>query len=337
MSGDAEKAFEPTPQRIERAKREGDVARSGELGANLAFAASAVAVAGVAPYAGAAAERAIVLAAAGKAAWFFPPTAVVCALVPIACAAMAAVAATLLQAGGLRFGALGVKLERLNPIEGCKRIASRETLAHAARAAVAFAVAIAAMVPAFVEAASRLPTATSIAACAAAAWRAAGRVAFAAAATGLLFAVAEYAAARNAWLRKLRMSFDERRREAKEQEGDPLARGRRRALHRSLSRGAIAKVKEASFVVVNPTHVAVALDYDPPQVPVPLVTVRAAGEVALRVRAVAERHGVPIVENAGLARALYRDGAVGEPIARAHYVAVAAIVAALRRDRGPER
>jgi flagellar biosynthesis protein FlhB len=337
MSDDAEKAFEPTPQRIERAKREGNVARSGELGANLAFAASALAVAGLAPFFGAAAARAIVLAAGGKAAWIFPAAALACALLPIACAAIAAVAATILQAGGLHFGALGFKLERLDPIEGCKRIASRETFAHAARAAVAFAVATAAMVPPFVEAASRLPAASSVAASAAVAWRAAGRVALAAAATGVVFAAAEYAAARNAWLRKLRMSFDERKREAKEQEGDPLARGRRRALHRSLSRGAIAKVKDASFVVVNPTHVAVALEYGPPQVPVPVVTVRAAGEVALRVRTVAEKHGVAIVENAPLARGLYRDGAIGEPIARAHYVAVATIVAALRRNGGAVR
>ncbi len=333
MSGDGEKAFEATPARIERAKREGDVARSGELGANLAFAAAALAVGGVAPFFAAIAGRAIVASARGDGAWMFAAAAAACAMVPTACAAMAAVAATVVQAGGLRFHAPSIKLERLDPVAGCKRIVSRETFAHAGRAAVAFAVATAAMVPAFIEAASRLTAASNAAASAAVAWRATGRVALAAVATGLMFAFAEYATARNAWLRKLRMSFDERRREAKEQEGDPLARGRRRALHRSLSRGAIALVKEASFVVVNPTHVAVALEYGPPKVCVPVVTVRAAGETARRVRSLAERFNVAIVENAPLARALYRDGAIGEPIARAHYVAVAEIVAALRRTR----
>lgn len=337
MSGDAEKAFEPTPQRIERAKREGDVARSSELGANLAFAAAAFAVAAVAPVFGSVAAQSISVAASGKTTWFYPAAEAACTLVPMACAAVAAVVAALLQAGGLRLGSIGVKLERLDPFQGCKRIASRETFAHAARAAVAFAVATAAMLPVLVEAGSRLLTAASAAASAAAAWRASGRVVLAAAATGSIFALAEYAAARNAWLRKLRMSFDERKRESKEQEGDPFARGRRRALHRSLTRGAIANVKEASFVVVNPTHVAVALEYRPPRVPVPRVVVRAAGEVALRVRGVAERCGVAIVENAALARALYRDGAVGEPIARAHYAAVAAIVAAMQRNRPATR
>jgi flagellar biosynthesis protein FlhB len=149
----------------------------------------------------------------------------------------------------------------------------------------------------------------------------------------LLFAGAEYAAARGAWLRKLRMSFEERKREAKEQDGDPFARGRRRAMHRSLLRGSIAKVREASFVVVNPTHVAVALQYRPPDVPVPRVLVRAADAAARRVRDIAARYDVPVVENVGLARALYHDGRIGAAIGVEHYIAVAEVVAALVRER----
>jgi flagellar biosynthetic protein FlhB len=189
------------------------------------------------------------------------------------------------------------------------------------------------MVPAVMEAASAMLRAAALPATAAAAWHAVLRVAFTACGTGLLFALAEYGAARSAWLRKLRMSFEERKREAKEQDGDPFARGRRRALHRSLLRGALADVKDASFVVANPTHVAVALVYRPPDIAVPRVVVRAAGEAALRVRALAADAGIPIVENVPLARALYRDGRVGAPIAHAHYVAVAEIVAALARAK----
>ena len=92
-------------------------------------------------------------------------------------------------------------------------------------------------------------------------WSASERVAAIACATGSLFAAAEFASARSAWLKKLRMTFEERKREAKDQEGDPHARGRRRALHRSLLRGAIARVREAAFVVTNPTHLAIALEY----------------------------------------------------------------------------
>ncbi len=127
------------------------------------------------------------------------------------------------------------------------------------------------------------------------------------------------------------MTFEERKRESKEEEGDALARGRRRALHRALARGSISRVREAAFVVTNPTHLAVALAYRPPEIAVPLVVVRAAGEGAARVRAIAASCEIPVVENAPLARALFRDARGGEPIPPALYVAVAEVVIALAR------
>lgn len=133
------------------------------------------------------------------------------------------------------------------------------------------------------------------------------------------------------------MTLDEFKREAKEHDGDPAARGRRKTMHRNLLRGAVAKVKDAAFVVVNPTHLAVALEYRPPDVPVPVVLVCAAGESALRVRELAAAHRIPIIENVAIARALYRDAQAGEQIAPAHYVAIAEIVAALVRTRAMER
>lgn len=331
MSDAAEKPFEPTPQRIEKARREGDVARSSELGGNVAFALAGAATVAAAPLVSANARAAIATAASGRVPWAAAEATVGYALLPVSAAALAAVAAGIVQAGGLRVTAVALKFERLNPLEGVKRILSRETSAHAVRAAAAFAIAAAAMVPAIVTAASEMLRASGLPAIGAAAWTASERAVLAAVATGLAFAAAEYAAARAAWLRRLRMTFEERKREAREQDGDPMARGRRRALHRALLRGALSDVKDASFVVVNPTHVAVALEYRTPAVPVPRVTVRAAGEFARRVRALARAHSVPVVENAALARALYRDARVGEPIARAHYVAVAEIVAALQR------
>ena len=83
--------------------------------------------------------------------------------------------------------------------------------------------------------------------------------------------------------------------------------------------------------MTNPDHVAVALEYRPPAVAVPRVLVRALDDAALEVRTLARAHGVPIVENVALARALYRDARAGEPIPHAHYVAVAEVVAALLR------
>ena len=174
--------------------------------------------------------------------------------------------------------------------------------------------------------------AASLSEVAAGAWNATEEVAVAAVSVGLLFSVAEYAAARRVWLRKLRMSFEERKREVKEEEGDAILRGRRRAMHRALLRSGLHRIKDAAFVVTNPWHVAVALEYRPPEVCVPRVLVRALDELALQVNRVARRHRIPVVENVALARALYRDGRTGEPIPHVHYVAVAEIVAALTRS-----
>ncbi|MGB6517035.1 MAG: EscU/YscU/HrcU family type III secretion system export apparatus switch protein [Candidatus Cybelea sp.] len=328
MSDVSEKPFEATPHRIAKARREGNVARSSELAANLSFAAGGVTTLAIAPLFGAVACDALAVAGSQHAA---PPVAVVAvALLPAGAAACAGALGNLVQNGVVAF-AISAKLERINPLEGIKRILSRETLAHSLRASLAFGCAVMAMAPFVGLAASAMLGSAALPQVAAAAWMAAREVCVAACAVGFCFAIAEYAAARKIWLRKLRMSFDERKREVKEEEGDAAARGRRRALHRALLRGGVRRLKDAAFVVANPQHVAVALEYRPPQVPVPRVLVRAVDTAAARVRAIAASYRIPIVENVWLARALYRDGRIGEPIPHVHYVAVAEIVAALLR------
>jgi flagellar biosynthesis protein FlhB len=318
VSDEAEKPFEATPQRIAKAKREGNVARSAEFAANLAFAASALAIVALAPAIARDAGQAVAIAASGVA--------------PIAaCAAL--LAAALFQNGGIVFVAIAPKPERLNPAEGIKRILSRETLMHSLRASLAFTIATATMIPAIVSCAAAVVTASALAQVAAVTATAAQRVAFVACAIGLLFSIAEYASARNAWLRKLRMSFAERKDEAKEQEGDALVRGRQRSMHRAWLRGTLARVKDASFVLANPAHIAVALEYRPPEVSVPRILVRAVDEAALRARRLAASYGIPIVESAALARALYADGRTGESIPPIHYLAVAEVVVALARSK----
>lgn len=330
MSEDSEKPFEATPQRLEKARREGNVARCSELGANAAFLAAGVTLVAAVPLLGSIATRAIVRAASGNAG-MDSALLVAAALLPVAAAAVAGSVVAIAQTGGAVFLFPTPKLERLNPVEGCKRMISRETLAHGVRAVAAFLLAAGAMLPALHAAAIDATAAGSVRGVAAGIWSAAQRVSSAACVVGAAFAVAEYAAARRTWLQKLRMSFDDRKREAKEQEGDPLERGRRRSLHRSLLRGSVSDVVKAAFVVANPTHVAVALRYDPPAVPVPTILVRAAEDAAARVRVLADGYGIPVVENVLLARALYRDGRVGDPIDRVHFVAVAEVVAALSR------
>jgi flagellar biosynthesis protein FlhB len=330
MSDSAEKPFDATPRRIAKAKREGNVARSGEFAANCSFAAAAVGVVASAGLFGSVAASALLRSLSLRAS-LSCALIVLVALLPVVCASVAGIVANLAQNGGLALSQIVPKLERLNPAEGLRRILSRETVNHSLRAALAFFCAVLAMTPSLVAGASALIRSSSLERSAAQTWSAAQHVAIAAGATGLIFSIGEYAAARGSWLRKLRMTFEERKREMKEEEGDAVARGRRRALHRSLLRGGFAKLKEASLVVVNPRHVAVALAYRPPRIAVPHVLLRVVDDAALQVRAAAASHRIPIVENVALARALYRDGRSGEPIPYAHYVAVAEVVAALMR------
>jgi flagellar biosynthesis protein FlhB len=330
MSDLAEKPFDATPRRIAKAKREGNVARSSELAANCSFAIAGVTLVATAGLFGSVAVDALGRSVSVVA---LPACALIAivALVPICCGSLAGAGVCLVQNGGLALVPITPKIERLNPIEGIRRILSRETLSHTLRATLAFGCATLAMTPALMAGATATMRSPDLAQTVAGVWSATQHVSLAAVAVGLIFSVAEYGAARASWLRKLRMSFEERKREHKEEEGDAMARGRRRSLHRALLRGGLARVKEAAFVVVNPTHVAVALAYRPPRIPVPEVLVRGRDEAAARVREMAAFYRVPIVENGALARALYRDGRPGKPIPHAHYVAVAEVVAALMR------
>jgi len=331
LSDAGEKSFDPTPARLAKARREGNTARAGELGANVAFLCALATLPAIVPELGLSARAAFVQAAGGRAP--LPCIVVVAwALVPIAAGAAGGILASLLQNGGLQIVAPTPKLERLNPFAGAKRLLSRETFAHVLRATAAFACALAALAAsagAIVTAVLRGESLRSLAVLAASA---ALRVALCAGAVGLAFAIVEYASACRTWLARLRMTFAEFRREIKEQDGDPQARSRRRTLHRSIASGDVRRVKDAAFVVCNPTHVAVALAYRPPDEPVPRVLVRAADDVALRVRELAVEHGVPIVENVELARALYAQAHAGSTIPHEQYVAVAEVVAALLKS-----
>ncbi|MEA2663188.1 MAG: flagellar biosynthesis protein FlhB [Candidatus Eremiobacteraeota bacterium] len=352
MSAAGDKRFDPTPTRKEHAVREGNVARSAELGGIASFGAAALAATAATPLACGATMAALrdisahplgpsasALATGASPSAFVPvalppalATVALAAFAPAAAAAVAGVAVGLAQAGGLRITALKLDLKRLDPFAGLKRMLGADAAIGAARASLAFAAALLALLPlgrdVLVAAASLASPAAAAVLVAQAALRAIGCVL----AVGAAFALADYALARKRWAKGLRMSFDELKREAKENEGDPQAKARRKSAHRAIVRGAIGRTREASFVVVNPTHVAVALRYEPPAVPVPEVLVRALDEGALAVKALARELGIPIVEDVALARLLYAQGETGRAIPPEAYVAVAQIVASLARE-----
>lgn len=302
-----------------------------------AFGAALIAAACVVPALGQAAQRLLVTAAAGRADTATLSNAAVLMLVPMIAAAAAAVCASVVQSGGFHPSSVSIKLERLAPSENLKHMFSREALITAARATTAFVCAGAAIVPAFGAIYGAALHAGGLGALASAAWSGAMRTAAVACAVGGVFAGADYGVQLVRWRKRLRMSFEELKRDQKENDGDPLARGRRRALHRQISRGSLRRVKDAAFVLTNPTHIAIALEYRPPQVPVPRVLVRAADEAAARVRELAGAYGVPLIENVPLARRLYAQAQPGDFIPQETYLAVAEVVAALAKAGALER
>ncbi len=132
----------------------------------------------------------------------------------------------------------------------------------------------------------------------------------------------------------LRMSHEEIKDEMKDVEGDPRVRGKRREMHRRFIQTGMREVKNASVVITNPTHYAVALKWDDQVMPAPVVAAKGTDEVALAMREIAYENSIPIVENPPLARALYLVP-LGEVIKEEHYQAVADILAfIIRRKRG---
>jgi flagellar biosynthesis protein FlhB len=330
----ADKPFEATPQRRERALREGNVARSVELGTIAAFAGALVAGSLAVPLVAAAARGAV----AGAARYpFAPPLPALTLLAFAACvpaggAAAGAVVAGVAQSGALRPVALKLSVAKLAPGAGLKRMFGGEAAVGALRATLALAAALAALVPLAREVIAGAATLASPFAAATLVGAATLRAALVALAVGALFAFADYGLARRRWLAGLRMSFEEMKREAKENEGDPQVKARRRRAHHAALRSAISRTREASFVIVNPTHVAIALRYAPPEIPVPTILVRAADDAARRVTALARAHAIPLVEDVALARLLYAIGEPGRAIPAETFVAVAQIVASLARE-----
>jgi len=137
---------------------------------------------------------------------------------------------------------------------------------------------------------------------------------------------------------RLKMSPRELREERAQTEGRPEARQRRRAIGLRRVRGLrIDAVRRATVIIANPTHLAIALRYAPPQIDVPVVVARAAGLMAPVVRAAADAHGVPIVESPELARMLYHNVDVDEQIPEEYYTAVAAIFTWIMATHGALR
>ena len=143
-----------------------------------------------------------------------------------------------------------------------------------------------------------------------------------------LFALIDFPMQKFLHANRLKMSLEEVKREHKESEGDPHVKGKRRQRQRELAqRNSIAAVPKADLVVMNPTHYAVAIRYDDSTMGAPRVVAKGADLIALKIRDVAKAAKVPVLQSPMLARALYAHTEIDGEIPSALYTAVAQVLA----------
>lgn len=139
-------------------------------------------------------------------------------------------------------------------------------------------------------------------------------------------AIADYFFQYRQWFERQKMSLQEMKEEFKQSEGDPHIKGKIRQLRQQrMKKRMMAAVPKASVIITNPTHYSIALSYER-GMPAPICVAKGVDAVALKIREVAGKHDIPIVENVPLARALYATVEIDQEIPVEHYHAVAEII-----------
>jgi len=242
------------------------------------------------------------------------------------------VAASLLQTGPVfSFEPLKPDFTRINPAAGLKRLFSTRLLFEAGKNLLKLAVFGYALYAILLD---LLPLAVGLAQTHPAAYPrlgfdAVGALILKLALVMLAIALLDVGYTRREFMKKMMMSRRELRDEHKRREGDPKVKARIRELQREMRKRsqALKRVPEADVLITNPTHVAVALRYRREELPAPQLIAKGAGELAARMKRLARRHGVPVVEDKPLARRLFLRGALDAPIGPAEYPRVAKILA----------
>ncbi|MGE5594401.1 MAG: flagellar biosynthesis protein FlhB [Hyphomicrobiales bacterium] len=232
---------------------------------------------------------------------------------------------------GFFFSGVGLKpkLSNINPASGAKRIFSKDGGVNLAKALFKMAV-IAAVV--YMTMRSQLSsiaelTAESVPQATAHTAQLCFDIALRSALVLFLMGVADWAWQRRQYMSRLRMTKEELRQELKESDGDPQIKAAIRRRRQALLNRMMAAVPKADVVVTNPTHYAVALKYDPVSMQAPMVVAKGENLLALRIREVARKHSVPVLEEPPLARALYAAVPVGQYVPANLFHAVAEVLA----------
>lgn len=346
----SEKTEKPTPKRFEDARKKGQVARSRDLAVAVASVAATIALArlggrllsglgerlagGLTHFA----DDPMRTVTAGEITRLVTDNGAVLALLvgPIAIATMVVGVATHGLQGGWSFAPEGLTLNwsRLNPASGIKRLGLSQSGAETLKTIVSVA-AIGwlgySAVMATMDESERMP------------WMAPAEAALSAwaqlesllwrVAIGLGFlALGDYGLQRYRLMSQLKMSKQEVKDEAKQQDGSAEVKGRiRKVQHEMARRRMMNDIPRATVVITNPTHYAVALEYRRGEMAAPVVLAKGADNLALKIREKARQHGIPIVENKPLAQGLFATADIGEAIPAPLFTAVAEVLAQLIR------
>jgi len=345
MSEDSElsKTEDPTPRRLEQAREEGQVAFSPDLNSASALLVAAVAAMWVLPTMGGQLKslmRNRILTLDGSfwneastviaTRWLFQNVWLVAGGLSIVFLVLNLILSQA-QAGFLfSTKPLQPKWDRLNPVQGLQRLFSLDSVVRGIQAVIKV---VTLSTVAFVLfwlwfETVRTATGGTLEQSVAVGWQLIVQVMLSLAGAAFVWGVGDYLFRWYRLQQKLKMTLQQVKDEAKEEQGDPLLKGQIRKRQREAAqRKSLRDVPKASVVITNPTHYAVALQYEPGKMKAPKILAKGSDAFARRIAQVARENGVPVLERKPLTRALYALGKVGEEIPMEFYRAVAEILA----------
>lgn len=343
---ESEKTEDPSQRKLDEASKKGEVAKSQEVNTWFMMLGSTFLFAILAPNttAGLMLPLKRVMANAGQFdiagpgfADFFGALAwsvLGVALIPMALLAVMALMGNLVQHRLLfTVEPLAPKLSRISPVSGAKRLFSQEALVNFGKGLVKLTVVSVVMFAVLWPERDRLDTMITAdpITILAILQELAVKLFGATLAIVTLIAAVDFLYQRHRWWTRQKMTVKEVRDEFKNAEGDPHIKGKLKQMRQEKGRKRMmASVPEASVVITNPTHFAVALKYDP-SMSAPVCLAKGVDRVAFKIREVAREHDVPVVENPPLARALYASVEIEENIPIEHFKAVAQVIGYVMR------
>lgn len=344
------KTEDPSQKKLEDAHKKGDVAKSQEVTTWFMLLGSAIVFAMMAPWASSSLSASLGqiimnadqfdVAAAGFSSFFNGLALAMLGVVlaPLGVLYVCGVLANLVQHRPVwSLEPITPKLSKISPLSGAKRLFSGEALVNFGKGLLKILLVGAVVVLVSWPERDRLDTMmTADPVFILLDFQELGIKIFAATlAVVTVIALADFLYVRQKWWKRQMMTVQETREEYKQMEGDPHVKGRIRQLRQEKARQRMmAAVPDATVVITNPTHFAVALKYDK-SMKAPVCVAKGADAVALRIREKAKEHDVPIVENPPLARALFASVEIDEAIPTEHFKAVAEVIGFVMKLRRP--